>query len=573
MEASSTRQELKRGKVPSHRILWSGIAAFLVLLGLLLAGQQYREYRRSISDTEDRLMTQARVINENLGANLTFINVLLTDIAGMLDRSPRVTDAAMNAYLRHQDDLIPGIRTIFVTDARGRITLSSNDRILGFDGSGRDYFKTAMSISDPARLLITAPFQTVLGTSVVTVTRAINGKNDQFRGVVSATLNKDYFKTLLGSVLYAPDNRVTLVHISGSVFLSLPDAASDPTFVGKNLLDPVSLFQRHIGSGSPASIQLGHSRMLGERRIAAFITCTPPDLKVEYPLVIYVSRSVDTVLAPWRRDTAVLAVLYVLMSGLIAVITIVLLRSQSEHKKAEEEHLKLRHLESLEILAGGITHDFNNLITSILGFIQIAKEASRRDDPAHSGLTIAVKNCLHAKELSQRLLAFATGGEHPRVMQTIVPLIEESVKEVVRDASIRAELSLPDYLHRTPIDEEQMRQVFLNLVTNAKDAMPDGGILIIQGDNLRVDRSLNLPLADGEYIRLTVRDTGVGIAAENLPKIFNPYFSTKDTYSQKGLGLGLAVCYSVIRRHGGLITIDSQVGAGTTITVILPAFE
>jgi signal transduction histidine kinase len=184
-----------------------------------------------------------------------------------------------------------------------------------------------------------------------------------------------------------------------------------------------------------------------------------------------------------------------------------------------------------------------------------------------------MRNCLHARELSQRLLTFATGGEHARAMQPIAGIIEESVKEVLKDTPLKAELELPENLHPVPIDAEQMGQVFFNLVENAKEAMPDGGVLSIVGENLYLTADDGLPLPAGDYIILTLQDTGIGIETVNIPRIFNPYFSTKDTYSQKGLGLGLAVCYSVIRRHGGLITIDSQVGKGTTIAIYLPTFE
>ena len=394
MSINSTPQVLKKGTPSGHNLIWSGILGFLVFLGLLLAGQQYREYNRTIADTEDRLMAQARVVDENLGANLIFINVLLSDVIRMQHGTPRIRAAEMNAYLRHQDDLIPGIRTIFVTDAHGRIILSSKEKIIGFDGSGRDYFKTAFKISDPARLIITPPFQTVLGTSVVTVTRAIIGDNGNFQGVVSASLDKDYFSTLLGSVLYAPDNRVSLVHARGDVFISLPDSTAG--FAGKNLTKSGSLFQRHMEGGKSASIQRGRSWMMGEERLAALITCQPSQLQVESPLVVSVSRSMDAVLAHWRRDTTVLAALYLLMSGISIVITMVILRYRSEHKRAREEHLKMRHLESLEILAAGMTHDFNNLIAAIIGFIQIAKSESQPGDTVYESMTVAMTRAVDA---------------------------------------------------------------------------------------------------------------------------------------------------------------------------------
>ena len=571
MDIEHTEQSLKKGTHAGHKLIWVGISGLLLLLGLLLAGQRYIDYHRTIASTEDRLMAQARVVDENLGANLTFINVLLTDVITMQYGASRPSAAGMNAYLRHQDDLIPGIRTILVADSHGRIIRSSREDIIGFDASGRDYFKTALTISDPSRLIITPPFQTVLGVFVVNVTRKVTGTRGEFLGIASASLDKDYFGRLLGSVLYAPDNQVSLAHTGGDVFIALPDR--QPGFAGKTMVKSESLFLRHQESGKQTSIQHGRSSLMGEERIAVFITCTPPDLKVEYPFVIIVSRSRDAVLAPWRRDTAILIALYIFLWGISIAVTVAMIRYRSEYKKAEEEHLKLRHLESLKILAGGVTHDFNNLITAIIGFIEIAKKESEPGDLVHRIMAAAMKNCLQARELSQRLMTFATGGEQARAMRPIAGLIEESVKEVLDAAPLRAELELPENLRPVPIDAEQMRQVFINLVTNAKEAMPDGGVLTIMGENIHLTADDGLPLRAGDYIKLTLRDTGIGIEKENIPRIFNPYFSTKDTYSQKGLGLGLAVCYSVIRRHGGLITIDSEVGEGTTIDIYLPTFE
>ncbi|HUI45952.1 MAG TPA: ATP-binding protein [Nitrospirota bacterium] len=571
MATNHTPKALREGALAGHKLIWAGISGFLLLLGLLMAGQRYIEYNRTIASTEDRLMAEARVLDENLGANLRFTNVLLTDIIRMQYGASRTSAVEMNAYLRQQAKLFPGIRTLVIADAHGHIIRTSRAKIIGFDASGRDYFKTALTVTDPARLIISRPFQSVLGTFVVNVTRKVMGKRGEFLGIVSASLDKDYFDTLLGSVLYAPDNRVSLVYEGGDVFISLPDTQAD--FAGKSLFKSGSLFLRHRESGKQVSIQHGRSSMLGDQRIAAFITCTPPGLQVEHRLVISVSRGLDAVLAPWRRDTATLVALYVLLCGISFAVSVVMILYRAEHKKAEVEHLKLRHLESLEILAGGMTHDFNNLIAAIIGFVQIAKSESQPGDLVHTTMTAAMKNCLHARELSQRLLTFATGGEHARVMRPITGIIEESVKEVLKDTPLRAELDLPENLQPVPIDAEQMRQVFFNLVENAKEAMPDGGVLSIEGENIHLTENDGLPLPAGDYIILTLQDTGIGIKTENIPRIFNPYFSTKDTYSQKGLGLGLAVCYSVIRRHGGLITIDSQVGKGTTVAIYLPTFE
>ncbi len=260
-------------------------------------------------------MAQARVVdNKNLGANLTFINVFLTDVIRMQYGTPHPSASKTNAFLRHQDDLISGIRTIFIADSHGRIIRSDRQKIIGFDRSGRDYFKAALTVSDPARLIITPPFQTLLGTSVVNVTRKVTGKRGDFIGIVSTSLDRNYFSTLLRSVLYTSDNRVSLVHSGREVFISLSDTQAG--FAGNNLVKSGSLFQRHRESGKQISIQLGRSSMLGYERIEVFITCKPPDLHVEYPLVISVSRSRDAILAPWQRDTDLFFSFYIFLCGI-----------------------------------------------------------------------------------------------------------------------------------------------------------------------------------------------------------------------------------------------------------------
>jgi len=144
---------------------------------------------------------------------------------------------------------------------------------------------------------------------------------------------------------------------------------------------------------------------------------------------------------------------------------------------------------------------------------------------------------------------------------------------MLKDSTIAVGFNFPEDLYLVAIDEGQMKQVINNLIINAKEAMPSGGTLIVQGENLHVKAQDNIPIREGDYLKISIKDTGDGIPSENLAKIFDPYYSTKDTYSQKGLGLGLAVCYSVIKRHDGLITVESQAGEGTTFNIYLPAVK
>ncbi len=243
----------------------------------------------------------------------------------------------------------------------------------------------------------------------------------------------------------------------------------------------------------------------------------------------------------------------------------------TDRKKAEEERLKGHMLESIGLLAGGIAHDFNNLLNVIVGNIAVTKMSVQPGDKVYSRLDDAENVCGIASELSRRLITFATGGDPVKKMVSLSDLLVNTISNMLKDSTIKAEFNFPDDLYRVAIDEGQMKQVINNLVINAKEAMPNGGTLTVRGENLSISAQDSSPMREGDYLKISIRDTGAGIPAENLAKIFDPYYSTKDTYSQKGLGLGLAVCYSIIKRHDGLMTVESQVGEGTTFFIYLPA--
>ncbi len=240
-------------------------------------------------------------------------------------------------------------------------------------------------------------------------------------------------------------------------------------------------------------------------------------------------------------------------------------------KKADLERMKVHTLQSIGILAGGIAHDFNNLLSVIIGNIHLAKSSPHQDEKAFSRLNDAENVCEIAGELSRRLITFATGGDPIKKEMDLRGLVTGTVSQVLKGSSVHAEFDLPGNLPTVAIDEGQMQQVFHHLAVNAKEAMPNGGTLTVRGENISVSAHDQFPMREGTYLKIAVRDTGPGIREENLARIFDPYFSTKDTFSQKGLGLGLAVCYSVVKKHDGLITVESKVGGGTTFHIYLPA--
>ncbi len=245
-------------------------------------------------------------------------------------------------------------------------------------------------------------------------------------------------------------------------------------------------------------------------------------------------------------------------------------RDITDQKLMEKEMLKVEKLESLGILAGGIAHDFNNILTAILGNVSLAKMPLRGDEKTLKRLTDAEKACERAKDLTQQLLTFAKGGSPIKKTVSIEELIRDTTGFALRGSKVRCEVHIADDLWAAAIDEGQISQVIHNLVINADQSMPSGGVINLRAENAYIDaKKASLPLPAGKYIAISVIDAGVGIPKEYAAKIFDPFFTTK----QKGSGLGLATAYSIIKNHGGHITVESTPGRGSTFTVYLPASE
>jgi len=243
-------------------------------------------------------------------------------------------------------------------------------------------------------------------------------------------------------------------------------------------------------------------------------------------------------------------------------------RDITEQKRIEEELVKAQKLESIGILAGGIAHDFNNLLTGIMGNISLARLRMEEDSPICEMLQEAENASIRAASLTNQLLTFSKGGEPVKELASIAELIKEAAGFSTRGSNVRCEYSISPDLWSAEVDKGQLSQVINNLIINAQQAMPEGGIVKLSAANITVEKEHDV-LRGGNYVQISVEDEGTGIPKEYLQRIFDPYFTTK----QKGSGLGLATSYSIISKHGGLLTVDSEMGAGTTFTIYIPASE
>jgi two-component system cell cycle sensor histidine kinase/response regulator CckA len=241
----------------------------------------------------------------------------------------------------------------------------------------------------------------------------------------------------------------------------------------------------------------------------------------------------------------------------------------SATKALEKEMLKAQKLESIGILAGGIAHDFNNILAAVLGNISLAKLYASQDRRVCEKLDNAEKASIRASELTRQLLTFSRGGQPVRKIADFQNVLKEAISFAATGSNILVSYSLAKDLWPVEIDEAQIGQAVNNLVMNAIQAMPDGGKLSITGENAIIQRNTGLSLDPGNYLKITLADNGIGIPGELQSKIFDPYFTTKPG----GTGLGLAAVYSILRNHGGCVTVESEAELGSKFSIFLPAVK
>jgi PAS domain S-box-containing protein len=248
-------------------------------------------------------------------------------------------------------------------------------------------------------------------------------------------------------------------------------------------------------------------------------------------------------------------------------------RDITERKKMQDELIKAQKLESLGILAGGIAHDFNNLLSIIMGNIDLVKDEFRSGADISDLLAKTEKASFQAQELTQQLITFSKGGAPVKNVSSINDFVQGIKKSSTLGSRIKCEFTLAPDLWPVEFDEGQMKHAINNIIANATESMPNGGTIHLQADNFNMAAGGELPYPEGRYVKISIRDHGVGIPEKHLSMIYDPYFSTKELGFQKGMGLGLTTTYSIINRHDGYITVESEVSVGTTFTIILPAHE
>lgn len=251
--------------------------------------------------------------------------------------------------------------------------------------------------------------------------------------------------------------------------------------------------------------------------------------------------------------------------GIVGII-----RDITEKRRLENHLQQTKKLQAVAEMASGIAHDFNNMLTSVVGFISLAKMNLQSGRPAIAELEKAEKIALRSSELSDTLISFSRANRPVKKKVFITAFLKRSLHLTLSGSNIRFEFSGSDDDLLVEIDESQVAQVIYNIIKNAKEAMPNGGELTAKTKRIRAHNFKPLDLSTGEYVRISISDQGAGIKSSHLDRIFDPYFSTKQRGTQKGMGLGLSIAHSIIKKHRGNIAVKSAVGRGSTFYIYLP---
>ncbi len=246
---------------------------------------------------------------------------------------------------------------------------------------------------------------------------------------------------------------------------------------------------------------------------------------------------------------------------------------QRHHKLMEAEQLRAKKTEAVAILAGGMAHDFNNLLQVIFGYVSLARMNEETGNKTDSLLAVAEESSEKARNLGTQLRMLSSGCSAQMEPAHIGELLTDEVTAGLSTTRITQTVDLPDGLPRVKLDKIRIQQVISHLVANARDAMPEGGVLHVSVSTANLPAVNKFGLPQGNYLQVVFKDTGPGIRPEHLPRIFDPYFSTKEMGDRKGSGLGLSLCYAIIKSHNGHIQVESEPGNGTRIRFYLPVYQ
>ena len=490
-------------------------------------------------------------------------------------RRPGIDRQAFAEHLRVRLSGFPRIRNVLALDAQGRVTMSADPAVaVGTDLSDRPYYQRQRDRVIPGYDVTAAFREGPQDHWFFGVSQRVARADGAFDGIVVAVIDLEYVNRLLRAIDLGGSGFVTLMNRSGMLITRVPPPREDR--LGQPLPESEDMVREIASSGQFAGWTPGF--YTGNRVLVSAVSVA------DSPLVAVVGSSEANVLAPWRRESERVVLRTVNTSLLMAAIMWLaareLTRREAAEKRAalEQQRLqqRLRQAEKMEAigrLAGVIAHDFNNILGAITGYGEMLLEDSAEGSPQQHYARNLLVGTKRGREMIEQILTYSRTHKAARRPIDLRRAVRETLGVIC--GSMPDNISLESDLSNEPLvtlgNATLLHQVVMNLCTNAVQAMPRGGSLRVTAESLDLSHPLALKqgvLDAGAYVKLTVADSGVGMDGVTQEHIFEPFFTTKE--AGRGTGLGLALVYRIVTESGGLVTLASKAGHGTTFEVYLP---
>lgn len=537
----------------------------LVLLGTFViaisaassAYDGWRAYQHVVISANREVQNLASALADQTAWSWSECDLVLQRTARWYPGHAQLAPATIDETLVAAVSSVPQLRAMRIIDAQGVVRYTSDDTVpVGRDLSERPYF-VAQRRSAGDALFITQPLLTLSGRSAVIASRKILDAQGRFAGIVTAIFDSADLSHLYSAVNLRGRFTVSLLRNDGTLLVRRPAA---PALIGRRFQALTAL--------RPGRAFRIRSPIDGQRELIAVMPVA------SLPLLVAVTRNEDIALASIRQET---------LHGAIRVLLLVLLGSLTiaalvrQLRRVEQADLALRQsqkMEAIGTLAGGIAHDFNNILGAIVGYGELAQQQAPEGSPLRRYLDNIMHAAARARALVDRILGFSRTGLTERVPIRVQSVVAETLDllQASLAPNVRLERELLAADGAVIGDETRLHQVTMNLCTNAAQAMPEGGVLKVVLEQVAVTDPRPLrrgKLAAGEYLRLTVSDSGQGVSPQILDRVFDPFFTTKPV--GEGTGLGLSLVDGIVADLGGAIEVSSAPGAGTTFRIWLPA--
>jgi signal transduction histidine kinase/CheY-like chemotaxis protein len=550
---------------------WVTVAG-IVLIMLIIGADSYeawQDYRRVVLDNEHIQVALSRALTEQTERMVQEVDLVLADCASWIASAEgaRADERALVAHLNAQIANLPFISSAAITGVDGQLRASTrNERGVARNLTLLDVFTIPQRTQGP-QLFIDKPSVGGDGAASPTfaLSRRINARDGAFDGVVIARVAFAYLAGFYAGVHVTPDTSIRLARDDGVTLAEFPKSDDSDAAHAR------AARSRALQSKERISYPVvnGHERIEVSQKVGG------------YPIIVEVSRSLPSVLQPWIQEerssaarTLTLAVLAALL--LMALRTALQRQEHMDHERhrLEQELAAIQRVEALGFLAASVAHDFNNVLTAIIGYAEMTREAVQAEPAVMANVDRLLAATERARLLVRRVLTFDPRRSLSYRPTRLAPILMEVAQQVqaTLPPSILLSVDGADEAAAIQGDATEIYQVVMNLCSNAVHAMPTGGTLAIRLATLDIEEPRALALGQlhrGRWVSVSISDAGIGLAQEQIASIFEPFYTTRQP--THGTGIGLTVVRNIILRMNGALDVNSRLGNGTQMAVYWPS--